>query len=443
MLDHDISSADARRLLSADAAADPDRPGPNGWTRRRFLQAVAAGAAGGAVAGAFGPTVAELLGADPAEAWAATPIGAHDGILVNVVLYGGNDGLDTVVPYTDGLYYDHRGPLALAADQVLALDGAWGLHPSLGYLKSRWDAGQVAVVHGVGYPDPNLSHFTSMATWMHGSFAGGVPSSGWIGRWHDGIAAAKAEFASVTIGSSVGLHLQGQNRRAIGVSPYGDMFGAGTDEQQVRLYGGVQALAAASGARGPWHDTYASVLKRQIDVAGEIAPVFATEIAEPTEFGRAMTVAARLVNANLGIRVIDVGLGGFDNHDNEPSTHAELLADLDAGLRVFHEGLDPAWLDRITIMTMSEFGRTPYANESFGTDHGTSSSHFVLGTRVAGGMFGSAPSLALADRWDRLPHTVDFRAVFGSVLDGWLGSGSSSVLNGSFDRLPLFTGRPG
>src|SRR6476659_8589258 len=178
MLDPDISTADARRLLSRPAGRH-DLDGPHGWSRRQFLQAV-----GGGVLGLH------RLGFETPEAFAATPIGPHDGILVNIVLYGGNDGLNTIVPYTNGKYYDIRGPaygnLAIPAAQVLPIDDTYGLHPSLGYMKRVWDAGQLAIVHGVGYPNPDLSHFTSMAIWMNARFGVGPPSTGWIGRWLDG-----------------------------------------------------------------------------------------------------------------------------------------------------------------------------------------------------------------------------------------------------------------
>jgi uncharacterized protein (DUF1501 family) len=446
MLDHDISAADARRLLSIDTglgvgASDLDVPGPNGWTRRKFLQAVGLGVVGGATAGSFGPSALELLGFDPAEVWAATPIGPRDGVLVNIVLYGGNDGLDTVVPYTDGLYYNRRGSLAIAAGSVLPLDGAWGLNPNLPYMKYLWDIGQVGIVHGVGYPNPDLSHFTSMGTWMHGNLAGGTPTSGWIGRWHDQVAADRAEMAVATVGTGVPLHLQGFNRRALGIPYNGDLFGSGTDDHERRLYEGVKAFSAASSGN-QWHDMYAGVMRSQIAVAADVAPVFQPEVTG-AEFVRKMTIAARMINANLGFRVLDVGHDGFDNHDNQPNRHPQLLAELDAGIQAFYNTLSPAWRTNVTLMTMSEFGRTVHSNDSRGTDHGTSSVQFVIGTHVRGGHYGSAPSLDLPDRWDRLPHTVDFRSVFGTVLDGWMGAGSSSVLNGSFENLGFFRGAPG
>ena len=440
MIDHDISATDARLLLSSDTPLD--LPGPNGWTRRKFLQAVGMGVVGGAALGTLGPSAAELLGFDPREAWAASPIAATDGVLVNIVLYGGSDGLNIVVPFTNGLYYDARGPLAVAPGDVLALDGTWGLNPALPYLKGLWDLGQVGIVQGVGYPNPDLSHFTSMGIWMHGNLAGGIPSSGWIGRWHDQIAADRAELAVGTVGWSVPLHLQGMNRRALGIPPNGDLFGSSSQDYDQRLFNGVKAFSSAPAGRGTWHDMYATVLRSQIDAATDVAPVFTPEVTG-SEFVRKMTVAARLINANLGFRVLDLGLDGFDHHDNEPGKLTELMGELDAGLRAFYQTLDPTWARNVTLMTMSEFGRTVYSNESNGTDHGTANVQFVIGRNVRGGHYGSAPSLALPDRWDRLPHTVDFRSVLGSVLDGWMGAGSSSVLNGTFENLDLFSAAPG
>ena len=446
MLDPHDDAATARRLLSSpdllcNGTCDGGRNerGPNGWTRRGFLQAVGIGAVSGAAFGGLSP---DALGFDPREVWAATPIGPADGVLVNIVLYGGNDGLNTVVPYTNGVYYDRRGSIAIPPNQVLPLDGTWGLHPNLPYLKALWDVGWVGIVHGVGYPNPDLSHFTSMATWMNGRFGGGPPTSGWAGRWLDGQSAASAEMALATIGWSVPLHLQGVSRRGLGIPPNGDLFGAGTASYEQRLYNGLKNYSAAPAGRGQWHDMYASVLKTQLNVATEVSPIFSPSPTGP-DFAQEMTIAARLINADLGFRIVDLGLDSFDNHDGQPGDHAALLADLDAGLASFYGTLDPYWRNRVTIATMSEFGRTVYGNESLGTDHGTSSVQFVIGQMVKGGHYGSAPSLALPNQWDRLPHTVDFRSVLGTTLDGWLGGGASTILNGSFENLAFFHGAAG
>ncbi|HEY0519522.1 MAG TPA: DUF1501 domain-containing protein [Ilumatobacteraceae bacterium] len=453
MLAPDISTANARRLLFVPGRAD-DMNGPDGWTRRKFLQAVGGGVLGGAALGslASGADLGRFglgrLGFDLHEAFAGTPIGAHDGILINIVLYGGNDGLNTVVPYTNGRYYDVRGPgngnIAIAADQLLGLDATFGLHPNLTYTKRLWDAGQLAIVHGVGYPNPDLSHFTSMAIWMSGKFGAGAAGTGWVGRWLDGQPAATADLMAATIGSSVPLHLLGAVHRAVAVPQNGqDMFGTGTDPADVRLFNGLRSLSATSAGRGPWHDMFAGVLKTQLDLAVDVAPVY-TPAATGDDFVQKMTVAARLVNANLGFRVLDVGLDSFDTHDNQPLNHADLLAQLDGGLEMFFSTLDPAYYNRVTVMTMSEFGRTPYSNDSSGTDHGTANVQFVMGPNVKGGHYGQTPSFAtINDQWDRFEMTTDFRNVLGTIIDGWMGGGASTVLNGAFENLGFFQIGPG
>ncbi len=437
MLNPDISAADARMLLSTPDLSD--LAGPNGWTRRRFLQAVGMGVVGGMAVGSF---ASDVLGFDPREVWAATPIGFNEGVLVNIVFYGGNDGLNTVVPYTNGIYYDKRPGVAIQPGSVLPLDGTFGLHPNLPYLKALWDAGWLGIVHGVGYPNPDLSHFTSMAVWMNGSLAGGPATSGWAGRWLDGQPAASAELAAATIGYSVPLHLQGVARRGLGIPQDGGLFGASTNAHDQLLYSGMKNYSAASGGRGQWHDAFASVLKTQLNVATDVAPVFATTPGG-SEFVRKMTVAARLINANLGFRILDLGLDGFDNHDGEPPDHGARMADFDAGLSAFYATLAPYWRNRVTIATMSEFGRTVDSNDSQGTDHGTANVQFVIGQQIRGGHYGAAPSLALPNRWDRLAHTVDFRSTLGTLLDGWLGAGSAAVLNGPYENLGFFLAGPG
>jgi hypothetical protein len=249
-------------------------------------------------------------------------------------------------------------------------------------------------------------------------------------------------LAVATIGYSVPLHLQGVARRGLGIPQNGDLFGAGTEPREQLLYSGMRNYSASSAGRGQWHDMFASVLRTQLNVATEVAPVFAPQPGG-SEFVQKMTVTARLINANLGFRIVDLGLDGFDSHDNEPGDHAALMADFDAGLSAFYATLTPYWRNRVTIATMSEFGRTVDSNDSMGTDHGTANVQFVIGQQVAGGHYGSAPSLALPHRWDRLPHTVDFRSVLGTVLDGWLGAGSASVLNGPYENLGFFRAGPG
>jgi uncharacterized protein (DUF1501 family) len=441
MLDPDISTDDALRLLSTPLDAfDPEPRGPHGWTRRHFLQAIGAGMFAGATAGTIGT---EFFGGDIPEAWAGTPIGPTDGILVVVTLYGGNDGLNTFVPFGDGAYYTKRANIAIPANQVLAVNGSVGFAPQLTYLKNLYDAGQVAAVQGIGYPSPDLSHFTSMAIWMNGQYGNGPLSTGWVGRWLDGQPSATADLAAASLDSSVPLHMQGAVRRAAGIPPNGGMFGVDTAASDLRMYGGLRALAATSAGRGLLHDTFTSTMVRQLDLATEVAPAFKAALPSGGELTRELTIAARLINANIGLRVIDISRGGFDTHDSQNNALPGLLTDLNAGLQAFYATLSPSFHSRVTIMTVSEFGRTVASNDSGGTDHGTANTSFVIGPNVRGGLYGQMPSLTNLPSNGRMAHAVDFRALYGTVLDGWLGGGGSTILNGGFENLGLFHGGPG
>jgi hypothetical protein len=183
-------------------------------------------------------------------------------------------------------------------------------------------------------------------------------------------------------------------------------------------------------------------MRTQLEVARDVAPAFVDRLPD-NGLVRRLTLAARLINANIGMRVLDVSLDGFDDHEGQLPSHAALMAELDAGLRAFYDTLLPQWRDRVTLMTMSEFGRTSYSNGSSGTDHGTASDLFVIGPKVRGGLYGQQPSLAGLARWDRMAHHVDFRSVIGTVVDSWMGGGGSTIVNGSFENLGLFTNGPG
>ncbi|MEO7371239.1 MAG: DUF1501 domain-containing protein, partial [Ilumatobacteraceae bacterium] len=222
-----------------------------------------------------------------------------------------------------------------------------------------------------------------------------------------------------------------------------NMFGIVDAPSDTRMFNGLRALSASSAGRGQWHDMFAGVLKTQLDLAIDVGPVY-TPAPTGDEFVQKMTVAARLINANLGFRVLDLGLDSFDTHDGQPTRHANLLTQLDTGLATFFATLDPSYYSRVTIVTMSEFGRTPYSNDSAGTDHGTSNVQFVMGPNVKGGHYGQPSSFAtINNQWDRFDMTTDFRNVLGTVIDGWMGGGASTVLGGAYQNLGFFQIGPG
>jgi len=424
----ELETRDIQRLLSV-----PDID-PSAMSRRRFLQAAALGA--GALA-----AYTKLSGGRDA-AWSA-PLGAHDGVLVLVNLQGGNDALNMLVPYGIGAYYDKRGAVSIAAKDVLAIDGQVGLHPSLGWLHEQYQAGHVALVEGIGLADPDLSHFTSTAVWMEGrTTPSDVPTSGWLGRFVDHLPGAGDLFHAVTIGPRIPLLLVGDRSRATGLPEYVGSFGVSADSNDQRMYRGLRAMAAQPNALGGWADALAGVTRDMLDVDETAAPLYVKAL--PTNsLTRQMVLGARLINANLGIRVVHVSLDSFDTHADQLGHHSGLLAEIDEALRLFYAELDPRFDDRVTVATFSEFGRPPTSNDSNGTDHGTAGTSLVIGKHVRGGRHGAMPSLTNLTQWGQMTATLDQRSLFATLVERWLGGDATSVIGSAFSQLDLFTAAPG
>jgi uncharacterized protein (DUF1501 family) len=442
----DIETADALSLLSVP---DLSALTSAGMERRRFLQLLGAGAGVGAASLALSPGARAAHGLSPDSGTRfelAPPVGAAGEVLVLVTLYGGTDGLNMIVPHTDPIYRAARPDLRIDTDDVLPIDSNIGFHPALTGLKQRFDAGEVAIVEGVGYPNPDLSHFFSMGIWMNGWVPTGNPGNGWIGRWLDSLGSAYSPLTAITIGSSVPLHLAGGSRRAIAVPPWGINFGGSADATDRRLYDALRSFAGTGHNRGGWYDAIAATITTQLDVADQISPVFTAPLPE-NDTSRDFELAARLINANLGTRVIDIGLGGLDTHANQEGDLTRILTDLDAGITRLYASLEPAWRPRITIAVISEFGRTLFENESHGTDHGTANPVLVIGSRVKGGLHGERPSLeGLPNYWDRIEATCDFRSVYANLVSHVFAADPAQILGGrisSFDLLePIDTTVP-
>jgi uncharacterized protein (DUF1501 family) len=412
-----LETAEALRALSL-----PDR---GSMSRRRFLKASAA------TAGATALLPSWL--AD--QAAAATPIGANDGVLVMILMAGGNDGLNTVVPTGDGMYYDARGALAIAEDAALSIAPGVGLHPALTKLHARYEQGQVAVLQGVGDLDPDMSHFTALARWMRGHQDSAAATTGWVGRWLDGYARAD-DFSSIVIGESIPLAFVGARRKATALPADGaDAITADREEGWIkRSIDCLRDMGAGATGNGAWCDALGAATRNAVDLADVVKPVYANDLPEGQLLGR-LELAARLVNANLGIRVLQVHYGDFDHHASQPGLHQQRMAELDAGIDRFFATLSPTFAKRTTLLTLSEFGRRPEANNSMGTDHGEGSDLLVVGPGVRGGMYGEPMHLGhLSDHGCPIAH-VDFRSVYATVLDSWLGGGSKAVLGGAFENL--------
>jgi uncharacterized protein (DUF1501 family) len=419
-----------------------------GMSRRRFLGGLGV-AATAAVAGGYGltvwrrdPTAVAGRGGGTGRLGAGTA--GHT--LVVVEMGGGNDGLNTVVPLNDGTYHDLRPTLAVA--DPVDLDGQIGLHPSLRRLAARYRDGHVAVVEGVGYPEPDLSHFGSFDIWW--SARGGSGTAGWLGRYLDGTVGFDDPLAAVGIGPSPVKALLGDESFAAsiadvtGLRPSAPSWIDDTDDLLAAWSGFAPAHVDATTLSGRvaraigLTDDAGRRLGRTLD--GEQAPT--PQYTGQGGYGDSSVVdslalAARLVDSEIRPRVVYIsGIGDFDTHEGQAERHPALLEQLDTGIDEFFTALPEDVADGVVLMTLSEFGRRPAENGS-GTDHGTANVHFVVGPRVRGGRFGAPPSLTRLDRNGNLDHSVDFRSLYATAL-GWLGVEPAPVLGDDFEPLPVF-----
>ena len=353
--------------------------------------------------------------------------GDYRKVLVLVELKGGNDGLNTLVPFSDPAYYGLRPRIAIARDQVVQISDRAGLHPSLAPLTRAWNDGKLAVLQGVGYPDPNLSHFRSIEIWDTASRSEAYLQEGWLTRAF-ATQPVPVSFAAdgVVIGSSELGPLAGGGTRAIAL--------ADTDQflRRARL---------AQPAAGSGNKALAHILKVEGDIvqaashlAGRTA--FATQF--PTgAFGNAIRTAAQIIANPSGVAVVRVTLSGFDTHANQPPTQARLLAEVANGLVALQSALLELgkWNDTL-VLTYAEFGRRPKENQNNGTDHGTANVHFAMGGRVRGGFYGAAPDLSRLSADGNPGYALDFRSVYATVLERWWGLDSRGALGGRFAPVP-------
>ena len=366
----------------------------------------------------------------PVSAFAQRGAERYANLLVLVELKGGNDGLNTVVPYADPGYSALRPRLAVPRDQVLQLDQQTGFHPALEPLMAPWKSRELAVVQGVGYPDANLSHFRSIDIWDTASNSNEYLTDGWLARAF-AVVPAPATFATdaVVVGGAEMGPLRGGVRAIALANP----------EQFLRQ---ARYAAPAGQARNA---ALHHILRVEENIAQAAARLngnhtFATEFpAHP--FGNAVRTAAQLVAGEAGVAAIKVALGGFDTHSGQPGRHAQLLKVLAEGLAALKSALvELGRWDSTLIMTYSEFGRRPRENLSNGTDHGTASAHIILGGRVKGGLYGLPPALSRLDGNGNLPFAVDFRDLYATVLERWWGVDSAGALKGRFAPLDVVRG---
>jgi len=392
----------------------------------------------GLVVGALGlPGVSpqRILEAARADA-AARPDGR---ILVSLYLDGGNDGLNTLVPLTDGRYRELRPRLAVRPQDTLPLHDTreFGWHPALAGLRELYDAGQVAVLPSVDYADPDLSHFNSAAFWRTGIAGPTLDRSGWLGRTLDAVGSMDNPLQGIS--ATWGLDPVLISRRApvatvIDPSDFGFWIpGVWDDDTPLRPIREIAAKRARHPALQAAREAYAGA----VEVKGRLAPLAKEkEPAKPpraypdTHLGKSMRSLARMLGAGFGTRIAAVTSGGgFDTHENQLTDHPKLLRDVGDSLAAWQADLVARGLaGRVITLVWSEFGRRPQDNDSNGTDHGAGGLVLVVGERAQGGIQSEFPGLARLDPFDNLRVTTEFRTVYASLLESWLGVEAERVL---------------
>ncbi|WP_425145998.1 DUF1501 domain-containing protein [Deinococcus sp.] len=361
----------------------------------------------------------------------AAAVAGGDKTLVVIQLTGGNDGLNTLIPYSNGAYYAARPNIAITKGDVLTLSGDLGMHPALKPLMGLWDQGQLAWMENVGYPNPNRSHFASMAIW-HTADPSQASSEGWIGRISEQIG---DPFCASNVGNATPLALIARDYSLPSIDS--------VDGFQLKLPAGVQ-LAFDSMLTSPRDGEAAylqgatrSMLKHTAAVQANIGKYKAGATYPDSKFAVQMKDIARLIaasssNGGTGQRVLYTSLGSFDTHAGQRADQDKLLGELAAGLKAFYADLEAQGLaENVVVMGFSEFGRRVAENGSAGTDHGEGSVMFALGRGVKGGIHGSSPDLEALHDGD-IVYKQDFRGVYAEGLSKWLGLNAQSVLGGDF-----------
>ena len=459
-------------------------------TRREFLRSTVLGAAAAWTLPTFINGTFLALNAQAEERSAIQTVTGKDApILVVLQLAGGNDGLNTVIPYADDAYHRARPGLGLAADKVHKLDAYVGLHPALTPLKALHDAGQLACIQGVGYPNPNRSHFRSTEIWQTASDATANRPYGWLGSYFDNCCRGADPTVGVSIGGETPQAFHA--RQPAGVSfanpeqfrwidrekPQGTMSAAEfyyrqlnqPDEESVGATspssnsrsaspagpvpafaagGSVGAIAGGGGHGASAGDGVSSLdfLERTaldaqlasdqvLHIARSVRPLVPYP---PGRLSESLSLVGRMIAGGLPTRVFYVSQGGYDTHQGQANSHPRLLGELSAALGAFCADLKAqGTFNRVLVMTFSEFGRRVAQNASGGTDHGAAAPMFLLGGGLKGGLHGRHPSLTQLNDQGDLPWTTDFRSVYATVLERWLKVPSDQVLGRRFPTLGM------
>lgn len=411
-------------------------------SRRAFLKELAKSVGGmpSLAPLSLGPTVLEA-----ADTSNTTLQNASNRTLVVIQLMGGNDGINTLVPYGQQAYYDSRPTLGLASSELLPIDGDVALNSQMSGLMSLYKSNRMGIIQGVSYPSPNLSHFE--ATAIMESAAPDMPfTTGWLGRYMDVANTLDSPARAVNLNPLAPQALAGVKSQPISVNSVAQFSVKPLFKNDTKTKAVIQQLDQTTcSACEEYNALVSQFMASGLDalsasaLIAQAAGVYSAQVQYPNnDFANRLKLAASIVTSNLNPKIVYVTLGGFDTHATQKTAQNTLLRQLSDGLTAFFNDLSAQGRANDTlIMTFSEFGRRVKENGSHGTDHGTAQPQFVIGGKVSPGLYGTYPSLSSLDSNGNLTYNVDFRQTYASVLEDWFGIPQTEVLDGSFTKLTV------
>lgn len=362
---------------------------------------------------------------------------AGDKKLVIIQLSGGNDGLNTIIPFRNDIYYQMRPNLAISASKTLKVGDELGFHPALAPLRSVFDNGEMSIINNVGYPNPDRSHFRSLDIWQSASNSDEYLTTGWLGRYLD--SHCKSPHQVIEVDDMLSLALKGERFNGIAVKDPKALH-------QTTNGAYIQRLLENNADEHLSEDNKGYLFKTMVETSSSAEYIYETSKTHSssveyvkTALSKQLRTVAQFINSGLSTKVYYVSMGGFDTHVNQVGSHERLLENYANSVASFIKDLKQAGtFDDTLIMTFSEFGRRVQQNGSVGTDHGTANNLFVMGGKLKkAGFYNNPADLTNLDKNGDLKYDIDFRRVYASILDGWLDVPSQAVLGRRFEGLGL------
>ena len=355
--------------------------------------------------------------------------------LVMIQLSGGNDGLNTIVPYRNDIYYKNRPGIALSSDDLIKANDEIGFHKNLAPLKNLYDRGYLSILNNVGYPNPNRSHFRSTDIWHTASDSNEYLDTGWVGRYIDTY--GKNPHSGIELDDSLSLMLKGENINGIATKNPAVLF----RNMQTPYF--KKVLEYQSDTHLSEHNLgylYKTMIEAESSAKYiyETSKTYSSKLEYPNNpFGKQLKTTAQFINSGIESKIYYVSMPGFDTHAGQGNKQKRLLKTYADSMEVFIRDLEKNDTFKDTlVVTFSEFGRRVKQNAAGGTDHGTANNVFVIGKNLnKTGFYNEAPNLSNLDANGDLIHSIDFRSIYATILDKWLDVNDQSILKKSFDKL--------